>query len=258
MHREHQVRRHGAGADHAGEQERAGDRRRRPDPGLGLKVRQALPEGEVLDRRRQRKAEKRRRTSRATTCKQAEIAFVAGAAAAMLSKTGARQLCRRPGDPGHRQCRQGIRQRRAIRQSRRSSTSRTTPATSTTSPSPRKRRSPRSPRAPTSTTTSSISACAAWSRRRREKGTHIIGSYTDRCGTDPLYVAYIDHRRRLSGRVRDRAGGGRHVEAGATSRSAWRWGRSASGMVICKADARAEGQARGDQEGPPVAARSRC
>jgi basic membrane protein A len=24
----------------------------------------------------------------------------------------------------------------------------------------------------------------------REKGTHLIGSYTDRCGTDPLYVAY--------------------------------------------------------------------
>ena len=24
----------------------------------------------------------------------------------------------------------------------------------------------------------------------REKGTHIIGGYTDRCGTDPLYVAY--------------------------------------------------------------------
>lgn len=24
----------------------------------------------------------------------------------------------------------------------------------------------------------------------REKGTHVIGSYTDRCGTDPLYVAY--------------------------------------------------------------------
>lgn len=24
----------------------------------------------------------------------------------------------------------------------------------------------------------------------REKGTHIIGSYTDRCGSDPLYVAY--------------------------------------------------------------------
>ena len=49
---------------------------------------------------------------------------------------------------------------------------------------------PRSPRAPTSTITSSTSACAAWSRRRKEKGTHIIGSYTDRCGTDPLYVAY--------------------------------------------------------------------
>ena len=24
----------------------------------------------------------------------------------------------------------------------------------------------------------------------KEKGTHIIGSYTDRCGTDPLYVGY--------------------------------------------------------------------
>ena len=24
----------------------------------------------------------------------------------------------------------------------------------------------------------------------KEKGTHIIGSYTDRCGTDPLYIAY--------------------------------------------------------------------
>ena len=24
----------------------------------------------------------------------------------------------------------------------------------------------------------------------REKNTHIIGSYTDRCGTDPLYIAY--------------------------------------------------------------------
>ncbi|HEX4352917.1 MAG TPA: BMP family ABC transporter substrate-binding protein, partial [Polyangiales bacterium] len=24
----------------------------------------------------------------------------------------------------------------------------------------------------------------------RDKGTHIIGSYTDRCGSDPLYVAY--------------------------------------------------------------------
>jgi basic membrane protein A len=24
----------------------------------------------------------------------------------------------------------------------------------------------------------------------KDKGTHIIGSYTDRCGSDPLYVAY--------------------------------------------------------------------
>ena len=43
--------------------------------------------------------------------KQAEIAFVAGAAAAMLSKNGAGQLRRRHGDPVHRERRQGIRQR---------------------------------------------------------------------------------------------------------------------------------------------------
>src|SRR5260370_42534896 len=24
----------------------------------------------------------------------------------------------------------------------------------------------------------------------KENGTHVIGSYTDRCGTDPLYLAY--------------------------------------------------------------------
>src|SRR5260370_14124189 len=30
----------------------------------------------------------------------------------------------------------------------------------------------------------------------KEKGTHIIGSYTDRCGTDPLYVAYSITRTR--------------------------------------------------------------
>ena len=58
----------------------------------------------------------------------------------------------------------------------------------------------------------------------REKGTHIIGSYTDRCGTDPLYVAYsitgvgfqvsyaIDQFSPARGRP-------------ATSRSAWPWDR---------------------------------
>lgn len=33
-------------------------------------------------------------------------------------------------------------------------------------------------------------ARARHARAAREKGTKIIGSYTDRCGTDPLYIAY--------------------------------------------------------------------
>ena len=85
----------------------------------------------------------------------------------------------------------------------------------------------------------------------REKGTHIIGSYTDRCGTDPLYVAYsitgvgfqveyaMEQRRR------------RHVEAGV---QAVRPGHGPAGLRHdhLQGHARAEGQARGDQEGPAV------
>ena len=86
--------------------------------------------------------------------KQAEIAYVAGAAAAMLSKTGAIILCRRSRNSLDRQRRQGIRQRRQIDQSQHQILSKITPAISTTSPRPRKRRWRRSRRAPTSTITS--------------------------------------------------------------------------------------------------------
>ena len=153
-----------------------------------LQDRQALSQGEVLDRRRQRRrvrAECRRLRRQAggdRLCRRRRRGD------AVEERRG--ELCRRHGDSLDRQCRQGIRQRAPDRSIPASNISKTIPAISTTSRNPRKRHWPRSPRAPTSTITSSTSACAAWSRRRKEKGTHIIGSYTDRCGTDPLYVAY--------------------------------------------------------------------
>ena len=84
----------------------------------------------------------------------------------------------------------------------------------------------------------------------KEKGTQIIGSYTDRCGTDPLYVGYSI------------TGVGYLIEYAIEQTVAGTWkpgykpfglamGPKASGMVICRRDARAEGQARGDQEGHP-------
>ena len=48
----------------------------------------------------------------------------------------------------------------------------------------------------------------------KEKNTHIIGSYTDRCGTDPLYVAYSITGVGYPGAVRDRATRERHLAAG--------------------------------------------
>jgi basic membrane protein A and related proteins len=68
----------------------------------------------------------------------------------------------------------------------------------------------------------------------REKGTHIIGSYTDRCGTDPLYVAYSI------------TGVGFQVEYAMEQAAAGTWkpefkpfglamGPKSSDMVICKA-----------------------
>ena len=68
----------------------------------------------------------------------------------------------------------------------------------------------------------------------REKGTHLIGGYTDRCGTDPLYVAYSV------------TGVGFQVEYAIDQVVAGTWkpefkpfglgmGPSASDMIICKA-----------------------
>jgi basic membrane protein A len=70
----------------------------------------------------------------------------------------------------------------------------------------------------------------------REKGTHIIGGYTDRCGTDPLYVAYSV------------TGVGFQVEFAmdAAVNGTWKpefkpfglaMGPQASDMIICKATA---------------------
>jgi basic membrane protein A len=67
----------------------------------------------------------------------------------------------------------------------------------------------------------------------REKGTHIIGSYTDRCGSDPLYVAYSI------------TGVGFQVEYAMEQAAAGTWkpefkpfglamGPKSSDMVICK------------------------
>ena len=47
----------------------------------------------------------------------------------------------------------------------------------------------------------------------KDKGTHIIGSYTDRCGSDPLYVAYSITGVGFPGAIRDRSGGERRLEA---------------------------------------------
>jgi basic membrane protein A len=68
-------------------QERLGDRCRRADPGLGLQGGAAFSQGEVRHHRRQCRSKEADNVS-GTDVRQAEIAFVAGAAAAMLSKTG--------------------------------------------------------------------------------------------------------------------------------------------------------------------------
>ena len=93
----------------------------------------------------------------------------------------------------------------------------------------------------------------------KEKGTHIIGSYTDRCGTDPLYVALQHHRRRLPG-----------CSTRSTRRSAGTWkpgykpfglamGPKASGMVGLRRHARDEGEAASEiEKDDPATARSRC
>ena len=210
-------------------QEQAGHRRRRPDPGRADEDRQALPEGEVRDRRRQ--SRRGRRTSPATTCKQAEIAFVAGAAAAMLSKNGAVSYVGGLEIPPIVNAGKefGTARNRSIRRSRFSTI---TPATSTTSPSPRRRRWRRSPRAPTSTTTSSTSACAAWSRRpRRRARTSSAATPTAAAPTrftSPTRITGVGY---LVEYAID--GGQRAPGSPATSRSAWRWARTRPAWSIC-------------------------
>ena len=85
----------------------------------------------------------------------------------------------------------------------------------------------------------------------KEKGTHIIGSYTDRCGTDPLYVAYSI------------TGVGFQVQYAIDQAVPGRWkpGYKEFGLQDGAASLRhghlrrhagAESQARRDQEGHPV------
>ena len=217
--------------------------------GLGLQGGQALSQSEVLDRRRQQAAPRTDNVAQYDVS-QAEIAFVAGAPAAMLSKNGARQLCRRPGDPG------------------RSSTRARSSATA------RKYINPNIKYFESYTgdfddvakskeaTLAAIAQGAdihyhilnlglrGMEQAAREKNTHIIGSYTDRCGTDPLYVAYTITGVGFQVRVRHRAARGRHLEAGV---QAVRPGDGTEGLRhgdLQGHDAAAEGQARGDQEGP--------
>ena len=84
----------------------------------------------------------------------------------------------------------------------------------------------------------------------KDKGTHIIGSYTDRCGTDPLYVAYSI------------TGVGFQVQYAIDQAVSGAWkpgykefglkmGPQASGHGHLRRHPRAESQARRDQEGHP-------
>ena len=85
----------------------------------------------------------------------------------------------------------------------------------------------------------------------KDKGTHIIGSYTDRCGTDPLYVAYSI------------TGVGFQVQYAIDQAVSGTWkpgykefglkmGPLASDMIDLRRYAGAESQARRDQEGHPL------
>ncbi len=112
--REHQLRRYGSGADQSREQEHARDRRRWPDPGFRLQDRKAVPEGAVLDRRRQRRRERAERRGLRRQAGRNRLCRGGGSGDAVEDRRP--QLCRRPRNPLDRQCRQGIRQRREIGQ----------------------------------------------------------------------------------------------------------------------------------------------
>ena len=120
---------------------------------------------------------------------QAQIAFVAGAAAAMLPRmvpSATLGVWKYP---------QLSMLEKSLATARNTSTptlntTRTTPAILMTLPSRRRRHLLRSRRVPTSIATAFLNLGLRGMEQAARKGTHIIGSYTNRCGTDPLYVAY--------------------------------------------------------------------
>ncbi len=122
--------------------------------------------------------------------RQAEIAFVAGAAAAMLSKNGAVSYVGGLEIPAIVNAGKEFGNGAKLRQARDQVHRERTPATSTTSPSRRRRRWPPSAQGADIHYHILNLGLRGMEQAAREKNTHIIGSYTDRCGTNPLYVAY--------------------------------------------------------------------
>ena len=129
-------------------------------------------------------------TSPATTSSRREIAYVAGAAAAMLSKTGVISYVGGLEIPSIVNAGTEFGNGATSINPNIKVSSRTTPATSTTWPKSKE------------ATLAAIAQGAdihyhilnlglrGMEQAAKEKGTHIIGSYTDRCGTDPLYIGY--------------------------------------------------------------------
>ncbi len=173
----------------AGRQERAGDRHRRPDPGLGLqggakrfpKVKFAIIGGNADPKKPDNVS--------GYDVRQAEIAFVAGASAAMLSKTGGVSYVGGLEIPAIKNA--GIefgKGAKYINPNIKYFESYTGDFDDVAKAK--------------EATLAAIAQGAdihyhilnlglrGMEQAAREKGTHIIGSYTDRCGTDPLYVAY--------------------------------------------------------------------
>jgi len=219
------------GARGAGRQERAGDRRRRPRPRPRYsRWAPRFPQGEVRHHRRQ--------------CRSQEARQCLGLRRApgrdrLCGRCGGRPCCRRPGGVSYVGGPGDFRQSRnagiefgngaPLHQSQDQVCRETTPAISTTSPRPKEadlgRDRPRGADGPLPHPQSR--ACAAWSRRRREKGTqHHRQLYTDRCGTDPLYVAYSITGVGFPARLRHRAGPSPVHGSRSSSRSASPWARN--------------------------------
>jgi basic membrane protein A len=121
--------------------------------------------------------------------KQAEIAFVAGCRRRHAEQERRGELCGRDGDSPDRQCRQGVRQGRGYINPKIKYFENYTGDFDDVAKAKE-------------ATLAAIAQGAdvhyhilnlglrGMEQAAKEKGTHIIGSYTDRCGTDPLYIAY--------------------------------------------------------------------